>query len=205
MNLNRALAQAKRIEDTLRERAFLPVPESINGVTVKELTLRHLNILFQIRSPFLVGGQPQIEDVGTFLWVVSPQYSTQPEIILLPFWRRFWLKVRRRLPPTVREVFMAELVLHPRWHLFSRAIGRYLDRAFMDRPPSVEGSGKKIAASYAAGALHKILSAYGGDDELWLDKPIRRLFQYGKWIDAENDPKMPQFNPLQDRIIAKAL
>lgn len=198
MNLNRARARARRIEDSLRETAFLPLTVQINGVTVKQFTLRHFTILSKIRSPFLVGGPVMGEDIATFLWVVSPQYSAEPRIFVPKSrWRRWRMKARRQRYPTVREVFMAELVLHPRWRLFCRAIDRYLDRAFMDRPPSVEG-GKFITASYAAAIIHRVGKRLTREETM--ETPLAAVFQLIKWRDAEDDPKTPQFNPLQSQI-----
>lgn len=184
MDLNRAIARAKRIEEKLRERAFLPVGEEINGVEVLQFSLRHCILCFKMRSPFFYGGQIEIGDVGLFLWTVSPNYSATDN--------------------DKRSAFLSQLLRHPRWHLFYRAIHRYLERAFMDRPPTIE-SGKVIAASYAASMIHKIASAYHWDDESILDKPIARLFQYIKWIEVAQNPSTPQFNPIQDRLKARMI
>jgi hypothetical protein len=204
MNLDRALARAKRIEDALRERAFLPVPEEINGVMVKQFTLRHLTILFQIRSPFLYGGIRQDEDVCVFMWVVSPHYNTEWRVVSLPWYRRWWMKLRRQPIPTLRKAYIYELVQHPRWDLFRRAIDRYLERAFMDMPPACS-DGKPVSASYAAGLIHRLLPEDKSNDEALMDKPIARLFQYLNWVTVTNNPRQPQFHPLQDRIKQRAL
>jgi hypothetical protein len=203
MNFQRALARAKRIEDSLRETAFLPVPEQINGVTVRQFTLRHLTILTKIRSPFLVGGAVTGEDIGTFLWVVSPQYSQEREVFIPENrFRRWWMKLRGIQPPTVRQVFMAELVMHPRWQLFYRGIERYLGRVFMDKPPEV-GGGKLVASSYAAGLIHQVARAYNWTPDQIMDTPLAAIFQLLKWSAVEANPSTPQFNPLQDRIKAR--
>lgn len=204
MDLNRALARAKRIEEKLRERAFLPVGEEINGVDVKQFTLRKLTILFQFRSPFLYGGIREIEDVGQFLWIVSPHYSTEAQEIPLPWWRRRWARWRGHRIPTVREAYMAQVVMHPNWHLFYRAIDRYIERAFMDTPPSSSG-GKSIGACYAAAMIHRIACTYHWEMDKILDTPVAALFQLLKWIEVMHNPNVPQFNPLQDRIKARLM
>lgn len=184
MNLDRALARAKRVEDALREKAFLPLGEIINGVEVLQFSLRHLTILFKIRSPFLYGGIPQIEDVGLFLWIVSQHYNPSDN--------------------ENRAAFMAQLVFHPEWERFYRSIRRYLDRALMDTPPQAS-EGKPISASYAAGIIHKIAAAYGWDIDRIMDTPIAALFQLMKWIEIERNFNLPQFNPLQDRVKARLI
>lgn len=184
MNLDRAIARAKRIEDAIRERAFLPIGETINGVDVLQFSLRHCTICFKIRSPFFYGTIPQVEDVGMFLWIVSPHYDPDD------------LEKRR--------IFLGQVGQHDRWALFYPTIRKYINRAFMDRPPTVSDS-KPIATSFAAGMIHKIASAYGWTPNQILDTPIAALFQLLKWIDVERNYKTPQFNPIQDRIMAKAM
>ncbi|MEY2511995.1 MAG: hypothetical protein QOE26_2758 [Verrucomicrobiota bacterium] len=175
------IARGNEVDESFRERAFLPITDQINGVTVLQFTLRHLTILSHLQSPFIYGGVRQMEDIGQFLWVVSPQYDT--------------------LPPeeTNRTRYLAELVLHPKWENFYRAIDRYLQRTFRDPPPMV-GDGKLIAACYTAGVVHKIAKTYGWDDETIMDKPLIRLFQYLKWIQADENPATPQFSPMADRV-----
>lgn len=178
------LARAKEVDGSLRERGFLPILDNINGVVVKQFTLRHFTILSHLQSPFIYGGVRRIEDVGQFLWVVSPKYDT--------------------LPPeeSAQKRFLTELVLHPHWDRFYRGIDRYLQRTFRDTPPTV-GNGKEIAVCYSAGVIHHIAGAYGWDDDAIMDKPLIRLFQYLKWIQVANNPMTPQFNPMQDRVTLK--
>ena len=187
MMVNRArlfqwqLARAREVDESLRERAFLCVPGNINGVTVNQFTLRHLTILSHLQSPFIYGGARRAEDVGVFLWVISPHYDTLPAA------------------ESNRARYLAELVLHPHWDRFYRGIDRYIYHVYRDAPPTVK-SGKTIATCYAAGVIHKISKNYGWDDEAIMNKPLIRLFQYLKWIQVEEHPSTPQFNPLQDKI-----
>ncbi len=204
MDFGRTLNRAKRIEDAIRERAFLPIGETINGVEVLQFSLRHLTLLFHCRSPLLVGGPIGIEDIGLFLWIVSPHYDPFNKEITLSSWKKRWMRFRKIPVPRIREVFMHQLVCHPKWNLFHRAITRYLERAFMDRPPQCEG-GKPIAASYAAGMIHRISRAYSWRPEEIMDMPIAGIFQLLKWIDVEANPKTPQFNPFQDRVKARLI
>lgn len=212
------IARGNEVDESLRERAFLPLLDNINGVVVKQFTLRHLTILSYLQSPFIYGGIRRIEDVGQFLWVVSPHYQAEPETIWI--WREqwaantLWSRIRRMIvdrwnrrwnrklgmePMTVRAIYMRQLTQHPRWERFYRAIDRYLQRTFRDPPPMIK-NGKQIAACYAAGVIHKIAKAYGWDDETIMDKPLIRIFQYLKWIQVDDNPATPQFNPMSDRI-----
>lgn len=214
MKTNRArlkrwqLSRAKEVDDSLRERAFIDVPEQINGVTVRQLTLRHLNILFKIQSPFIYGGVRKIEDIMLFLWIVSPHYSQERRYVVLPrrklLWRRLvaWARRQEFHIPTVRELFVAELVIHPRFEHFSRGIDRYIYRTFLDTPPSVKEA-KAVSTAYAASVIHKLASSYGWEEQTILDMPLTRVFQYLKWIQVEDNPKTPQFDPMQNRIEQK--
>lgn len=203
-SLPRAIGRAKRIEDKLRDVAFLSVREEINGVEVNQLTLRHLTILFYIQSPFLFGGIRKIEDVGTFLWIVSPHYCVHDKPVPLTRRERFFYWLHRKHVPTMREAFLSQLVCHPKWQLFYRAIDRYLDRALMDKPPMTSG-GTRMATSFAAGIIDRIAAAYGWRDEAILDTPMSRIYQLMKWIEVRGNPKTPQFNPLRDRITQRYL
>lgn len=202
MNVNRARARAKRIEDIRRERAFLPIGEFINGVEVLPFKLSHLTRLFHARSPFFFGGPVRAGDIGLFVWIVSPHYDHLNQKIRRD-WRwlpwRVWMKLRRRRIPRIREAFVAQVLLHPRFPLFHKAINQYIDRAFMDRPPTME-AGKTIETSYAASILHKMMQAYGGEIETWLGTSMVAIFQLLKWVDVEAEPRTPQFTPLQSRI-----
>lgn len=185
--LDRWLPRVKQVEDRIRERAFLNIPEQINNVQVAQFTLRHRAILFQIKSPFVTGGKLAMEDIGTFMWVVSLHYD--PEDL------------------EKRAAFLSQLVRMPNGNMFPRAIDRYLDRAFMDAPPQ-SSNGKAIAASFTAGMVHKIAFAYGcGNGKQIHDQimatPIAVIFQCMKWIDIERDFSTPQFDPLQIRVIQK--
>lgn len=179
----RAIAKARRIESGLRDMAFLPVLEEIAGVPVKQLTLRHLLILLAVRSPFLFGAFRGPEDVALFLWVVSPQYN------------------RRNLG---RGDFLQSIAALP-YATTTRAIERYIDRSLMDRPPTVSSARPVIGASFVASLVTRIAEAFGWDDEVILDKPIARLYQYLGVLRAESNPKAPQFHPFSDRIRGRML
>lgn len=195
MNLERSQAKARRIEEVVRQRAMLPLPFEINGWTVRQFTLRHFSILIQLGSPFVCGGPARIEDVGVFLWVVSPEYDHSS--FVSPY--TLWGKVRRFFALRKRKAFMARLSHHPRWGLFEPRIRKYLARAFMDRPPS--GPGKSIAACYDASMIHRIAIYYHWTEDEIYAKPMARLFQYLNWISAPTN--QPQFFPLQSAVISR--
>lgn len=184
MNLDRSLRRAKQVEDAIRERAFLPLGEKINGIEVLQFSLRHCTICFHIRSPFFFGGPANVEHVGMFLWIVSPDYDPANT--------------------DLRAVFMAMVGAQPNWSMFYPRIRKYLKRAFMDMPPVAE-DGKAIAASYAASMVHKIAAAYKWAPDVIMGMPIAALFQLMKWIEVEKKFSTPQFNPLRDAAMARMM
>ncbi len=175
--LTRAVARAKAIEENWRERAFLPVGEDICGLEVRQLTLRHLRILFSIRSPFLVGRTPTLHDIERFLWIVSPQFNTR----------------------SLGKGDFARSIAHLCYPRVCRAINRYLDRALLDRPASSSG-GTPIAVSIDAFMVDLIASTYHWPEEKILDAPVARLYQYIRLIRIAKNPKTPQISRLSDRV-----
>src|ERR1700730_7053612 len=72
----RCLARGYKLEESHREYSYLDAPEFICGVEVRPLTLQMYLQLCAARSPFLVGGRaPFIQDVGVFLFRLSPAYD----------------------------------------------------------------------------------------------------------------------------------
>jgi hypothetical protein len=178
--LKRALTRARGIENSLRDAAFLPVLEEIDGLPVRQLTLRHLLILSAIHSPFLEGGEePTAEDVAAFLWVVSIDYNPKGH---------------------GRAEFLGKIGAREKGLRFWRAINRYLDRALMDRPP-IKQTGKVGAGiSMATSIIDELAGTYGWDDESILDKPVARIFQYIKLRVLARNPNAPKFSRLTDRV-----
>jgi hypothetical protein len=73
---DRCLQRGYRLEESFREFSYLDAPEFICGVEVRPLTLQMYLQLCDARSPFLVGGRaPFIQDVGVFLFRLSPAYD----------------------------------------------------------------------------------------------------------------------------------
>lgn len=184
--LEKNLARVKRVEDSWREKAFLPVGVTINGVDVLQMTLRHMTILMELRNPFVFGGVQKPEHVGEFLWVLSPHYNPDAD--------------------ETRREFLTQLVRdypRDRFLIFYRSIHRYVwVRALMDIPPAAVGRAQKsVASCFAAGMINRIAASYHWGPDQVMAMPIAALYQLWKWIDTENSVEdKPQFNPLQDRV-----
>jgi len=181
--LKRARERGSAIEQNLRAAAFLPFNEKICGIEVVPLTLRILGRLHASRSPFLVGGRIRPGHIAAFLWAVSPDY-----------------KPSARAPDKLVE--RAAAIYYPR---AVRMVRRYLFYAWMDRPPVRRNSkGDPSTISFEAAMVHHIAAAYGWDDEVILDKPLKRLYQYLTMVRLEGNPKAVTFNPIVDRLVRRA-
>lgn len=210
--LLRGLARLQAIEDRHRISAMFPVGEEINGLRVLRLTPRHYDQLLLIGSVFLISPRRRKEcdihvneeDVGKFLWIIS---TLNP--LNQPTWKRFLFRLfffsffQQRY--FLRRIFRR----HHGYALFEPALDRYYERMFFDQPGG--GSGRKVATSFSAALAHRVAGAYGWPDEVLdifslpkpgkgiLDMPLPRLFQYWRWIAADQDPSAPLFSRLRDR------
>lgn len=191
---DRAAKRLERLEDYWRDLAFLGLTEELRfagrrKVEVRQLTLRMFVQLCAVRSPFLVGGKVGPEHVAQILWRLSPIYDT------------------RLANPEARKAFV-ESVADLGYHSAVRTISRFVDRMLIDKPPIPESKSKgkaKPDTSFAASVIHTMAISYGWNDELILDQPIPRLFQYMRKITRYNDPEVLTFNPLVDKYKARIM
>jgi hypothetical protein len=148
----------------------------ICGVAVCQLTPRHLLRLFACDSPFVTGAAHSGEHIGLFLWIVSPEFTPDPE---------------------ARRAFIERTIDLPGQTTLD-AINDYLESALMDRPAG-NSSPRVPIVSGIASLCHRFAAAYRWDDELTLDKPIARLYQYLRLITLDESPTAVFFNRLSDR------
>jgi len=180
-------ARADRLEDYWRDYAFLGLYEQLRiaggrRVQVRQLTLRMFVQLCAYHSPFMVGGVVGPEHVAQILWRLSDEYET------------------RKTDPDARKKYLATIADLP-FKSSVRAIKRFVDRMFADRPPSsMSSNGAKSDTSFAASIVHALAKTYGWNDEEILDLAMPRIFQYLRKIRRDADPDLPYFNPLRDRF-----
>lgn len=182
----RAEIRGEALEENIRGNAFVSIPEKICGIEVLSLTMRIVRRLKVAKSPFLCGGGIRAGDVLTFLWAVSPGYSLRTK------------KAREK----AKAVLVEKMGALP-YRRAVRGVRRYLFYAWMDRPPTsrkTKNETSKGFVAFEAAMIHHIASAYGWDDELILDKPLRRLHQYLTMIRIGSDPKAHTFNPIIARL-----
>lgn len=166
--MKRALNRARQIEDYLRDIPFLTVDEEIAGLPARQLTARMALVLMSVRDPFMCGGPRRPEDVARFLWIVSPDYSTDT---------------------AKRDKFLSDTlpVILPKFRRFYRAIDRYLDRALVDKP--APSNGEPLPVSFAAWLVHEMGSSHGWTASETLDQPLACIYQYQKLITLTNSPR----------------
>jgi len=172
--VQKAVAKAADECDARRDYAFTDLPEKIGRLAVAQLSVRHVFLLFAVRSPFLCGGERTAGHIAQFLWIVKGPSSDDRS--------RFLTRV-------AKLDALATL----------RAIERYLDRAFMDAPGGPRSSGSHATASFAAAVVHRLAEKYGWAENAILDLPIARCFQYLRLMRRDDAPEAVQINPLIDR------
>lgn len=159
-------------ETLLREAAFLPVTETVNGVECLPFTPLHFAILEAVNSPFVKGGQPTHADIAQFLWCVSPRYKQQDR------WAFYW---------TIRSFRALD------YTATLRSIYDYIEEAFADAP----GSKGEVSVSYfsaSASIVDLIASEYHWKEADIIRLPFKRLFQYFRCIQRRHTDKPIFFN-----------
>lgn len=173
-----AYRRAVEAETRIRESAYLDCPETICGIEVLPLSIRHLVILDYLGSPFVSGGQADAGDVAQFLWIVSPLFEWNAK------------EKRDKFTRGLRRL---------RFHDANQQIADYVAAAFADAPGN-SGKNEVAYVAWPAHLVHLFASEYGWDEKKVLGLPFRRAWQYWRCIAREHDPKRILFNPLSDRV-----
>lgn len=193
-----ALATARRQMSETRENAWLALPETIGGFTVRLMTVADYALLDRQRSPFLYRLAPTLDDLKIFLWVLSPSYGRW---LFGGDWRRqfptveaavaflYGQRIQRRLGRNLPESAEAAAV----------ACFKYVDKLFLDAPPQAKNNGPS-SGCFLAGwfdALqteHKLTS-----EEIWR-MPLPQMFQRLKAITQRHRQDVPDFNRFEDQL-----
>lgn len=185
--LQRKIAKAAQQDADRRDLAFLTdAPRMLCGVAVKALTLRHLILLCLGKSPFVCGGEVQVEHVIQFVHLVSVEFAMGNT-------------ARHR---EARRALMRRMLNRVKFGTAVRAIDAFLSDAWKDRPASgsVKSSPGSQMASFAASMTHEFAWAYGWTIEYTLDRPLGQLYQLLRHIAREHNPKAPLFSGAADKI-----
>lgn len=176
-------AEAVANESASRELSFLAdMPEYICGVEVCPLTIRKLQVLRAIRSPFIVGTTPHETDVAIFLWIMSPRHAPRNRF------RRYWF---------IRSI------AHVNYMDALKKIEGYIDEAFQDSPPRRDGGDPRAYWSMSASMVDAFSREYQWTMERTLTTPLKALFQLHSIIRKRNDPCACLFNPRSDKVASE--
>lgn len=170
--------EAVEHENTLRDAAFLEVPETICGIEVLPMTPRHFILLDAIGCPCVRGGTTSAEEIARFLWIISPEFRT------VKTW--FDRRVRARFVRRCRKINVAEA---------DKQIETYIEEAFQDSPGAQSGAAKVLDWSWIAALVHQSAAHYHWSESDILNLPLKRLFQYSRICKREENPRAIFFNP----------
>lgn len=167
MRADIAYPEALALQSLVWNVAWSDLTEDICGVEVMPITPLHFVRLAAARSPFVCGGrEPNMADVGNFLWCLSPLYDPHSK------WKKFchWLCYYR----AVRKLTLADLV---------SGIDEYMDEAWQDAPPKPEGKGRASAFySPVVSLMHVLCPAYNMTPDMVKRMPYKQVFQLYKPI-----------------------
>lgn len=153
-------------EQLIRDSSFLTDFEFIGNVKVKSLTPKLLNVLSVAKSPFVIGGQLDEAITLSFLALISYEKVTNI------------------------DKFYKEVVVTNSMDKVLEDIGTYLDSSFQDTISGGESTEKHAPyySGYAA-LVDMLAKEYGWTEEMIMNIPYKRLFQYLRVITKRNDPK----------------
>jgi len=222
-----AVNRARAMEFRAREDNWLTICGSVAGSTIRVMTVRDYVGLLRIGSPFLARQEPTFEELGTFLWVLSPEIERWHN---RAGWRKQWLvgcrwglfniynwqrflharKLRRhlkidQLEKTAERHYQETGNRYeiPEAHPLTKALVEafaYIDRIFLDRPAGVAKEGNASGLLYLTSWFDSIQSEYTkSDDDVW-KMGLPHLFSRLKAIYQRLSPGEPDFNARQDEV-----
>ena len=193
--LTSVLAQARRKQSLARESAMLNMSHDICGLTVRAMTVRDYVLLDKIGCPFISRVEPTMEDLGLFLWILSPQFSRWVKRsgwsgLLQPVAAFFYArKVNKAFGCNIPETSEPAVI----------ACFGYIDKMFMDSPACIAG-GSESCLSYLTTWFDAIQSEYHiPTSEVW-EMSMPELFQRLAAIRQRHNPQTPTFNKETDAV-----
>lgn len=171
-----------------REMAWLELPHDICGISCQPLTLRHLQMLRAINSPFIYGRSPCFADVAVFLWIVSESFVeiTGPMSKLKRF--LFNLRLRRKIP--FPERFLESVA----------AIEDYISLAFRDSPGGGATRPGECHWCFSGMMMGRFVSRYGWTTSVISNMPLRQCFQLLNVIRKLENPDTILFSYHTSRV-----
>jgi hypothetical protein len=154
-------------EDLIRATPFLGIEERINGLPVMPLTLRMVQWLGMVRSPFLsklpadvLITKPDIAaDIMMFFWIVSPSFKIGNERAKKRFYKTHGQILKCNAQKTVQEII------------------EYIEEAFLDSSENIKEGDQKNYYSTAASIVGFFHRGYGLEIDVWENSIWRNLIR----------------------------
>jgi len=154
-------------EDLIRATPFLGLDERINGLPARPLTLRMVQMLGMVKSPFLTSlpadvllTKPDITtDVMTFLWVVSPSFSIENKKAKSKFFKTYGKILQDEPKKVIQEII------------------DYVDEAFLDSGESNKEGDQRSYYSTAASVVGFFVRNYGLQIDVWENSFWRNIIR----------------------------
>ncbi len=176
---NEKVKRAITEETEKRDAAFIALSDTIAGLELKPLNLRHYLRLSLAGNAFVTGAAPMAEDAAVFLYVVSE--STEAK-------RAFARRIAGYDFATV-----------------CRGILAFMDEALFDAPLSTVKGHRRSYYSIAASLTDVFASEYGWTLAEIMATPLAALFQLLRVIQKRHNSDIPLLNPLSDRALLEAV
>ena len=223
-----ALQRAKGGEFRTREDNWLALPQVVAGVKLRVMTVRDYVALLRLQNPFVLRLSPTFEQLGEFLWLLSPAIERWHNH---QGWRRPWLvgcrwrlfsiehwqirlaakSLRWRLKITALEntarkwnrAHPGQIYEMPDDCPLAQAIKTafdYVDRVFIDRPAAIAREGTGVGLLYLTSWFDAQQSEYHFSDDVIWRMPLPVLFGRLKAIQQRLNPDEPDFNARQDAL-----
>jgi len=158
-------AEAARREEDIRAVPFLGLDERIAGLPAASLTLRRVQWLTMVRSPFLlkVGTSTLLDkpnlaaDIILFLWIVSPKFEAGNERAKKRFYKSHGGVMKQDAVKVVTEIL------------------EYVEEAFLDAAERDRTDDPRSYYSTAAGLVGFFHQHYGLQVDVWENSWARRM------------------------------
>lgn len=180
IDLPKDFLRKKEQAENQRFEAWLDLNSTIGGIEVRQMTLKDYFILEGLESPILKNSKFTQTDLAVFLWVLSPDYSTDP-------------KKRDVFCKKVLQISLASAITDLR---------TYLEATFVDAD-TLEGGGEQGAkhSLFLTQQIDLYAKEYGWTIEKILDISIRQIFQLNTAIQEryslQNGEKLNRMTAIQ--------
>ena len=192
-------ADAVSRESVIRDASYLDLTETVCGFELLPMTLRHYITLRTAGNPILNGGFPSPDEMVSFLWILSPDYT--PGIRAA---RRFVRRCLMFIPPSLPWLRTSRAMA--RWELRARKVAiefndvligcrKYAVETFIDSPPGTVTGYTKRYYSDATAICAMLAREYGWRESDILNMPMKRIHQYLTELRRTNRPGDPLGNP----------